>query len=201
MSARVQGARGEAILEVRLTTVGRIFDNRDPAPFHERALDPDFVDYLVEGSRERAGADSIRIVVWLLEPCATGEIEHAVHAHFERALLRTDRRRREQLQTGWIALAIAAIAVTVLMGLSELVAKNVVGTLGSGLREALVISGWVLMWRPIEVLIYDSIPWRRERRILRALSEAHIDVRSDEAAKAASSPGTQVDEPSQSLSV
>ena len=51
------------------------------------------------------------------------------------------------------------------------------GTLGSGLREAIVISGWVLMWRPIDVLIYDGIPWRRERRVLRALSQARIDVR------------------------
>jgi hypothetical protein len=35
------------------------------------------------------------------------------------------------------------------------------------------------MWRPIEVLIYDSIPARRERRILRALRDAHIDVRTE----------------------
>ena len=112
----------------------------------------------------------------MAQPCAPGEIEQAVRAQFEEALDRTQRRRREQLRTGWIALSIAAVAVVVLTGLGELVAKRVAGTLGSGLREAIVISGWVLMWRPIEVLIYDGIPWRRERRILRALREARIDV-------------------------
>jgi hypothetical protein len=45
----------------------------------------------------------------------------------------------------------------VLIGMGGLVAKNVAGTLGSGSREALVISGWVLMWRPIDVLIYERI--------------------------------------------
>jgi hypothetical protein len=193
MSSRVRTEDGEAVLDVRLTNVERIFDNRDPAPFRERALDPDFVDYLIEGAHDRAAAGRIRIVVWLAQPCAPGEIEQAVQTHFEQALERTQRKRREQLRTAWIALAVAAIAVVVLMGLGELVAKNVVGTLGSGLREALVISGWVLMWRPIDVLIYDSIPWRRERRILRALREARIDVRTGEEDKATSSNAAPVD--------
>ena len=181
MSDRSRTENGEAILEVRVTTVERIFDNRDPAPFRERALDPDFVEYLVEGVRDRAG--KVQIVIWLAQPCAPGEVEQAMHAHFEQALARTHRRRREQRRIGWLALAIAAVAVVVLTGLGELVARNVGGTLGSGLREALVISGWVLMWRPIEVLIYEGIPWRRERRVLRALRDASIDVRASEAAR------------------
>lgn len=176
MSLRARTLNGEAILEVRVTTVERIFDNRDPAPFRERALDPDFVEYLVEGGRDRA-AGPIRIVVWLAQPCAPRDVEQAVQAHFELALERTQRRRREQLRSGWMALAVAATAMVVLMGLGELVANHVAGTLGSGIREALVISGWVLMWRPIEILIYDGIPWRRERRVLRALRDARVDVR------------------------
>lgn len=182
MSDRSRTEDGEAILEVRVATVERIFDNRDPAPFRERALDPDFVEYLVEGARDRA-ARTIRIVVRLAQPCAPGQVEQAVHAHFEQALARAHRRRREQRRIGWLALAIAAVAVVVLTGLGEPVARNVGGTLGSGLREALVISGWVLMWRPIEVLIYEGIPWRRERRVLRALRDASIDVRASEAAR------------------
>ena len=170
----------EATIDVRLTSAERIFDNRDPAPFRERALDPDFVEYLVEGGRDRAAARGIRIVVRLAQPCVPGEIEHAVRAHFEQALERARRQRQEHLRNGWIALAIAAVAVVVVMALGELVAKRVAGTLGSGLREAIVISGWVLMWRPMEVLVYDGIPWRRERRILRTLRDARIDVRRED---------------------
>src|SRR6185436_9081379 len=144
MSPRFRTENGDAILELRLTTVERIFDNRDPAPFRERALDPDFVEYLVDNGRDRAAAGRLRIVLHLEQPCAPGEIEQAVHAHFEEALTRTQRRRREQLRTGWIALAVAAVAVVVLMGLGEVVARKVAGSLGSGLREAIVISGWVL---------------------------------------------------------
>jgi hypothetical protein len=64
-----------------------------------------------------------------------------------------------------------------LTGLGEIAADTLKGTLGAGIREALTISGWVLMWRPIDVLVYEAIPWRRERRILRALRDAAIEVR------------------------
>jgi hypothetical protein len=178
MSSRVPTENGEALVEVRLANVERIFDTRDPAPFRGRALDPGFIEYLVEAARDCAAVGRIRIVIRLAEPSAPGQVEQAVRGHFQGALERSQRRRREQVRIGWIALAVAALGVILLNGLGEVVAGQVAGTLGSGLREAIVISGWVLMWRPIDVLLYDGIPWRRERRVLRALHQARIDVRA-----------------------
>jgi hypothetical protein len=62
--------------------------------------------------------------------------------------------------------------------LAELVARVIAGTLDAGIKEALVISGWVLLWRPIGLLIYDGIAWRRQRRVLRRLLEASIEIRA-----------------------
>jgi hypothetical protein len=70
--------------------------------------------------------------------------------------------------------------VVVLVGLAELIARVITGTLGAGIKEALVISGWVLLWRPVELLIYDGIPGRRQRRVLRRLLEASIEIRAGE---------------------
>lgn len=170
--------RRDGVLEVGIKTVEQIFDNRDPAPFRERTLDPHFVEYLREGTGDRVAAGKINILVWLGTPCAPGEVEDAVHAHFDLALQRTHRRRHEQVKVGWIALVVAAIAVVALTALGEVVANAVAGSLGAGLQEAISVSAWVLMWRPIETLIYDGIPWRRERRLLQALRNAHIEVRS-----------------------
>jgi hypothetical protein len=167
----------ESVLEVRILNVEQIFDNRDPAPFRERDLDPDFVDYLVDGVRDLGTAKPIRIIVWLEQACPPGQIDEAVHGYFEQALARIDRSRREQVRSGGIALAIAGVAIVVLTGLGQLVAMTIPNPLGAGLQTALEISGWVFMWRPIEVLIYDGIPVRRERRVLRAIRTASIDVR------------------------
>ena len=60
---------------------------------------------------------------------------------------------------------------------SQLVARVVPGSLGAGLKEGLVISSWVVMWRPVEVLIYDWIPVRHERKVVTKLLAAQIQVR------------------------
>jgi hypothetical protein len=180
MRSRYRTENGEPILDVRAASIDRLFDNRDPAPFRDRDLDPDLVEYLLDGARDLASAGRLQIAFWLGETRAASEIDRAVRAHFQHELDRSDRRRREQVRSGWIALAIAALAVTALMALGELVERSIAGTLGTGLKEALVISGWVLMWRPVEVLAYDAIPWKRERRVLRAILDASIDVRRAE---------------------
>lgn len=47
------------------------------------------------------------------------------------------------------------------------------------LGEGLVIAGWVGLWKPIEILVYDRAGARRERRVLLALREATVEVRPD----------------------
>jgi hypothetical protein len=77
-----------------------------------------------------------------------------------------------------VTLGLAVVAIVVLVSLSEVVERMIGGRIGAGLKEGLMISGWVLMWRPIEVLVYDSIPWRRTRRVLQRLLAMPIEVRS-----------------------
>lgn len=166
-----------AIVDVRVPIVDRLFDNRDPAPFRQRDLDPALVEYLVGAAHDVARLGDLRLVFWIDGAFVPEDVERGVRSHFAYELDRGSRRRREQVSTGWIALLIAAVLVVALVGLSQVVARIVPGTLGAGLKEALVISGWVLLWRPVELLIYDGIPWRRERRALRALHRATIEIR------------------------
>jgi hypothetical protein len=41
----------------------------------------------------------------------------------------------------------------------------------------LIISGWVLMWRPLDILVYDRITWLRNRRVLESIRDAAVVVR------------------------
>ena len=55
------------------------------------------------------------------------------------------------------------------------------GALGGGpyleiLREGLIIAGWVAMWRPIQIFLYDWWPIARRRRMLQNLSRAQVRV-------------------------
>jgi len=168
---------GERCIDVRIAQIEQLFDNRDPAPFRERDLDPDLVEYLLAAGDDLVVYRVFRVVFWLEKPCQPGEIEGAFHAHMEYELDRLDRRRRRARRTGQFALIIALAIITGLLALAQLVGSTVPGELGAGLKEGLVISCWVIMWRPVEVLIYDGIPWRRERRVIRRLLDAPIDIR------------------------
>jgi hypothetical protein len=166
------------VIDVRVGSIEQLFDNRDPAPFRERDLDPDLVEYLLAASEDLAPLGRFRLVFWLEKPCQPGEIEEACRAHFEYEIDRLDRTRRRLRRSGQLALVIALLIITVLLSLSQLVARLMPGQLGAGLKEGLVISSWVVMWRPVEVLIYDGIPWRRERRVMRRVLEAPIEIRA-----------------------
>jgi hypothetical protein len=45
------------------------------------------------------------------------------------------------------------------------------------LREGLIIAGWVAMWRPMEIFLYEWWPLRRKGHLYEKLSRMHVEVR------------------------
>lgn len=176
-TSRYRDEEGEHVVDVRVASIEQLFDNRDPAPFRERDLDPDLADYLFDAGEDLADEPKFRIVFWLDTPCRPGEIDDALHAHFAALIERNKRERRRRRRIGQLTLVLAIILVIGLIAASQFVAKLIPGSIGEGLKEGLQISSWVAMWRPIETLIYDWIPARRERSIAGKLLAASIDVR------------------------
>jgi hypothetical protein len=182
---RYRVENGEPCVDVRLSKLEQLFDNRDPAPFRERDLDPDLVEYLLEAGEDLGAHETFRIVFWLEKPCQPGEIEVAFRAHFEYEIDRLERRQRRQRRIGQVALLLGGALLVALLSLAQLVALVFTGSIGAALREGLLIAGWVVIWRPVELLLYDWIPVCRERRVMQRLLAMPIDVRIG------SGPGTK----------
>ena len=53
---------------------------------------------------------------------------------------------------------------------------KVPGTLFSLTKESLMIAGWVAMWRPMNIYLYDWCPLRRRGRIFDKLSRIDVEV-------------------------
>jgi hypothetical protein len=176
-TSRYRSEDGVPCIDIKLQTVEQIFDNRDPAPFRERDLDPDLADLLLDAGEDLVGEDTFKVIFWLDKPCPAGEIESAFRAHFEYTIERLRRGRRRRRRTGLVSLAIGVVVVIALIALAQFVTSSLRGPLGAGLHEGLLISCWVVMWRPIEVLVYDWIPFRHERNVARKLLAAPVDVR------------------------
>lgn len=170
---------GQPILDVRVESMMQLFDNRDPVPFRDRDLHPGLVEYLLDGARDLGSATPLRVEIWLTTPPSV-DVPHAVRAYFQSEIDSTNRERREQVRRGLIGLTIAIVVVILLITVADVVERRLTGTFGTALREALVISGWVLMWRPLDVLVYDRIAWVRNRRILESIRDAAIAVRTSQ---------------------
>ncbi len=168
---------GAHCIDIRLTTVEQLFDNRDPAPFRERDLDPDLVEYLVAAAEDLVPLGSFKVVFWFSVSCLPEEVQTGYRAHFAYELERIERRKRRQSRTGQVALVLGLALLVVLLTISELLAPSTSGPVRA-LREGLAILSWVVMWRPVEALIYDWLPIRRERKIMERLLAAPTDVRT-----------------------
>ena len=89
----------EHCIDVRLATLDQLFDNRDPAPFRERDLDPALVEYLVAAAEDLSPHGPFRVTFWFTTPVAIERVDGAYRAHFEYELQRADRSRTRERRT------------------------------------------------------------------------------------------------------
>lgn len=163
------------LIELRLARVEQLFNSLDPAPFHQQDLDEDAEAYLVDAIRDLPTRSVARLVLHLPAPEMTridpGAIEAAIHHYFRYRRWAEARRLRREFRIGFLSLAIGVSFLLTCLGLRGLLAAQTSGTIAEALGEGLLISGWVAMWRPIEIFLYEWWPiWRTVRRYERLVT-------------------------------
>ena len=167
-------------IELHLREVAQLFNSMDPTPFHHKDLDPDAEEFIESWAREFP-PDSRFHLHFHFERLpeqgdATGLVTEAIHNYFQYRAEQTHRDFRQLLREGRTSLGIGIA----FLGLCLIVA-NAIGRLAAGpsidvVRESLMIGGWVAMWRPLEIFLYEWWPLARRRRTYRNLSHAHVRV-------------------------
>ena len=182
--ARYRVEDGRSCIDIKVRHSRQLFDGRDPAPFRERDLDDDVVDYLVGAVQEIPRNEPLTIVVTISEEpaprLAPETIVEAVRGHFIHEREQIERRLREYVRRGQMFLGVGLTVLVVCLTLAELTASLPSGPLREILREGLVITGWVAMWRPLEVLLYDWWPLIEERRQISRVVEGSVAIRYEE---------------------
>ncbi len=167
-----------ARIEIRVQRIEQLFDSLDPSPFREKSLDADFETYLRDCAGEHAPGTHLRLHIHApAELCARSvDIESAIHAHFRFLLQQVERRHRasQRRYRGVVVVGFAVLAISlVLRSLIE-------GWFSAGsevLIEGLLVLGWVALWRPIEVLLFERHEARQHRQMLAALAVIEVDWR------------------------
>lgn len=167
-------------IEVRVKVAQQLFDVRDPAPFHDRDLDDDFVDYIVSSARELPRSTPFKIVIYI-ESSETPELSknsicEAIINFFK---YQTERQRIELksfINRAQVYLIIGLAILGIYLSLTKYFPASSTTNGSNLLREGLLIFGWVSIWRPIELILYDWYPFFEKLRFYRKLSTSEIDV-------------------------
>jgi len=169
---------GSTTIQLRLRELAQLFNSMDPSPFHERDLDADAEDFIVGWARENAKEEGeFHLEIHLAEsprPERAAGAEEALQHYFAARAEVKKREFRQLMRRGRVSLAVGLLFLAACFSLGELVTAFGSGTGADLLREGLTIGGWVAMWRPLEIYLYDWWPIRDERRLLERLARLRV---------------------------
>jgi len=133
-------------------------------------------------AKELPREDPLALVVDLDRPAGLADeasvLRDAIHEFFDQRAKAYWRRLRELLRVGRTSLVIGVLALAAAIALGDFLAALLKGSrIGEIVRESLVIGGWVSMWRPLEIFLYDWWPIRNEARLSARLAAMPVRIR------------------------
>ena len=171
-----------ANIDLRIGNLGQLFESMDPSPFREKALDDKAARYLLDSVREQPRDAPLRVVVHLPESLriAAHNLPDGIHNHFRFEVQQARRELRWRMGSGWRALLVGVLLLAACVVVGSLLAAQFADSAHAGLRildEGLLILGWVALWRPLDILLFDRFELRAGLQTLRRLTDVPVDLR------------------------
>lgn len=177
--------QGSELIEVHVPELRLLFNPIDPSPLHEKDLDSKAEEFIVSWARSVKREAKLALQVYVDRPGITDEaatVREGIHAFFAQRSVSARRRLSQLFQVGRTSLLIGVAFLASAVIIAGLVDRALSGTgIGALIRESTVIGGWVAMWRPLEIFLYDWWPILAERKLYDRLSSmpVRITFRSD----------------------
>lgn len=167
-------------IEVWLSTPQQLFNSFDPSPFHDKDLDREAEEYIVGSADEVPLAQHVRLLIHLpsdqVRLAQSLGLERAVHNYFAYRQGEMRRRLRFQFREGRIALSIGVGFLVACISARQLAGLVAGDTFGRILQEGLLILGWVAMWRPLQILLYDWWPILHRAQLFGKLARMPVEI-------------------------
>lgn len=171
-------AVGAARIEVRLRGLAQLFNSLDPSPFIDRDLDSAAEEFIVSWAHELPHGP-LELLIHVSEPPPEDRlngIEDAVRHYFASRAEIKRREFRQLMRRGRMSLFIGLVFLAACFGMAEAAHRASPGVFSEFIELGLQIVGWVAMWRPIEIYLYDWWPLRGELTLLERLARMKVSV-------------------------
>jgi hypothetical protein len=143
---RIEGS--ETLLEIRLHSVRQMFQTLDPAPFHEKDLDENAADYLLQACDEAGGRKGLRLIVNLPDAEARSEAARTLPGAINNYFAYRERQLRKEvmrlLRYGAVSLFIGLLFLMACIALRrELIALGHIADKSIADEGLLILGGHV----------------------------------------------------------
>lgn len=173
-------ASAAAHLELRVRELAQLFNSMDPTPFHSKALDREAEAFIETWERGIDPRHHFHLTVHLRampkEEDATHLVTEAIHNHFSDKAELARRDLNDLFWQGRTSLCIGLAFVAVCLLIADTIQQNGTSPMHTIARESFTIVGWVAMWRPLQLFLYDWWPLARRIRTLKALARANVKL-------------------------
>jgi hypothetical protein len=166
-------------IDVALRDVSQLFDSLDPSPFMEKDLNPNAEEFIVSWAHELPVDAPVTLRVYLDQWPDEDPVElirQAVHNNFAHRAELTRLEFRRLMRQGRTSLLIGSGFLASCLLVIKTLLHSEASTWAGVAREGLTIAGWVAMWRPMQIYLYDWWPVRRRGRIYAKLSHMPVEV-------------------------
>ena len=170
------------LIELKLGSLGQLYNSFDPSPFFDKEIDVQADAYVVGAVRDIGHDKKFKLTIEL--PAAEARaadaaaVERSIRNHFAYRLQAVRRERRLAFRRGRITLMIGLGFLAACLVLREFAALMLPETTGRIVSESLLIVGWVAMWGPLDFFLYGWWSDLGTCRILEGLAAVDVELRA-----------------------
>jgi len=171
---------GMILIEIKLSSIMQLFNSFDPAPFHEKELDTAAEHYIIDTVKDFPLKTKFKMLIYLPKELASSEqaekIKPAIRYHFQYRMMGADRTFRSHFRYGRTTLLIGLSFLTIALFARQMVSAISHELAAQIFADALLIIGWVAMWEPVTVLLYELWPILQMKKVYQKISGMEIDI-------------------------
>ena len=156
----------------------RLYRSLDLSPMQNKDLNSEVEEFIVGSAQEHPLDEPLTLRIRLKnwpsrDPSEV--IRQSIQNYFAYRASMNHLEFRRLMKRGRSSLLIGLLFLGACLATSKLLFGSE-GTWASFARESLTIAGWVAMWRPMEIYLYDLWPLRNRGRIYKKLSQLPVEV-------------------------
>lgn len=173
--------RDTILIEIKLKHLRQLFNTYDPSPFFEKDLDDDAVHYIVSTVKEFPLKQKQKLVLYfphfLKKKINPLHIQNAISHFFKYQNFLARRNLRAKLREARTEFFIAFVFLFIALAASESIVYYFEGLISRLLAEGIIITAWVGMWRPLDAILFEWLPIRKDALIYDKIAHMDVDVR------------------------